>query len=600
MKTSYLNTNNKSFCSGCSACMNVCAHKAILMQEDDEGFLFPHVDNELCVNCGLCQKICPFDNIQANERQEQHSYIGITYNNDYYLESASIGVCTMIANYVLSLGGSVYGVELDETEWKARHVCINNQSDLQRIRNSKYLQSNPERSFAEVREKLKRGKIVLYTGTPCQIAGLKAFLQKDYYTLYTIDIICHGVFSPKLLPYEVGYWENLFKLKIHNFRFRGKRVYKKNVGNVNFDLQDGTHIDRYAASSPTYRCFAYAGDGNNYNLRISCYNCQFRAETRFADVSVGDPWFVDWSRIKSRKIKSFDGAKSIFSANTLKGKYLLSNILGNIVFEEQPRSVLFCQPAVLPDDREIPVLRGKIYSNLGKEDYGHLIERLFKCNLEQDQILFDKNYRHEQIRKCVVKYSGLKYMKTFVKRVLSTYSKCRNGFQWWWLNCFICYFPSVHVRRFSLRLAGMKISKDVRFFEGVHVRNPKGITMGDGCSVGTRVLLDGRKGLTIGKSVVFGYECIVWTLNHDYNDIHFCTKGALVVIDDYAWICSRSIILPGIHIGKGAVVASGAIVTKDVPPYTIVAGIPAKIVGKREEKDYQYGYKTTEEYFHFI
>ena len=194
----------------------------------------------------------------------------------------------------------------------------------------------------------------------------------------------------------------------------------------------------------------------------------------------------------------------------------------------------------------------------------------------------------------------MKYLKRILYRIYACTNKIRNGFLWWWLNVIMCYFPSVHVRRLSLRIAGMKIPKNTRFFESVHVRNPKGIIMGEGCSIGTRVLLDGRKGLHVGKSVVFGYECIVWSLNHDYNDVNFCTKGAPVTIGDYAWICSRSIILPVIHIGEGAVVASGAIVTKDVPPYAIVAGIPAKIVGKREMKAYNYGYKTYEEYMHFI
>ena len=97
--------------------------------------------------------------------------------------------------------------------------------------------------------------------------------------------------------------------------------------------------------------------------------------------------------------------------------------------------------------------------------------------------------------------------------------KC--GFIWWSLNCFICYFPSKHLRHFCLRMSGVRMSKNVHFYEGFHVRYPKGIELGDGCSIGPRVLLDGRKGLTIGKSVTLGYECIIWTLNHDYNDIHF-------------------------------------------------------------------------------
>ena len=146
----------------------------------------------------------------------------------------------------------------------------------------------------------------------------------------------------------------------------------------------------------------------------------------------------------------------------------------------------------------------------------------------------------------------------------------------------------------------MNLAKNVRFYQGFHIRNPKGIAVNDGVSIGPRVLLDGRKGLIIGKNVVIAYEAIIWTLNHDYNDIYFAGKGSSVTIGDYAWICCRSIILPGITIGEGAVVASGAIVTKDVPPYTIVGGTPAKIIGYREKKAYSYGYHKNSSIEYFI
>lgn len=600
MNESYLYTPNKSHCSGCGACYNVCAHSAITMKEDEDGFLFPTIDDSKCIHCNLCVKACPFTTDKANEEGLQKAYIAITNKDEYYNESATIGVCTMLSKKVIEKGGYVYGVELKENDWKAYHICVNDWEGVNRIRNSKYLQSNTRDTFKEVRNRLKREELVLYIGTPCQIAGLKAYLKKDFDTLYTVDIICHGVFSPKLMAYEVGYWEKLFSSKIHNVRFRSKRVYKANVGNVNFDLENGQHIERYAASSPTYRCFAYAGDGNNYNLRLSCYDCQFRSNKRYGDISVGDPWFIQNDIIKNNRIRNFGGAKSVFSANTQKGNRFLNEVIDLMIVEEHEFSQLFCQPAVLPIKREVPELREEIYQNLGKEEYGHMIERLFKCNLEVSHQAFDSKYKRERIIRNLKQYSGAVMLKNVLRKLYSYLRKYHNGFQWWWLNVFVCYFPSVHVRRFALKKAGMKISNNVRFFEGVHVRNPKGIVMGDGCSIGTRVLLDGRKGLTIGKSVVLGYECIVWTLNHDYNDVNFCTKGAPVTIGDYAWICSRSIILPGITIGEGAVVASGAIVTKDVPPYAIVAGIPAKVVGQRPKKNYDYGYTPLKEYMHFI
>lgn len=174
-----------------------------------------------------------------------------------------------------------------------------------------------------------------------------------------------------------------------------------------------------------------------------------------------------------------------------------------------------------------------------------------------------------------------------------------GGAKWWLINCLICNLPSHRLRLWCLKLLGLRVKGDVRFYEGFHIRHPQKIVIENGVSIGPHVLLDGRMGLHIGENAVLGYECIVWTLNHDYNDIHFCGKGAPVEIGAYAWICSRSIILPGIQIGEGAVVASGAIVTHDVAPYTVVAGIPAKKIGEREKKNYEYGYNAKTDYQHF-
>ncbi|QTE71034.1 acyltransferase [Clostridiales bacterium FE2011] len=169
--------------------------------------------------------------------------------------------------------------------------------------------------------------------------------------------------------------------------------------------------------------------------------------------------------------------------------------------------------------------------------------------------------------------------------------KILNSIKWWVINVIICYIPGNCVRKFFYRLFGMKIGKGVYVYEGAHIRNPKGIVLENGVNIGPKVLLDGRKELYIKKNAVIAYEAIIWTLNHDYNDLYFCGKGAPVTIGEYAWICSRAIIMPGVKIGKCAVVASNAVVTKDVPDYAIVAGVPAKNIGYREEKDYQYGVK---------
>ena len=168
-------------------------------------------------------------------------------------------------------------------------------------------------------------------------------------------------------------------------------------------------------------------------------------------------------------------------------------------------------------------------------------------------------------------------MILFFKKTLRSWFNSRE----WIFIALLKHIPSRRIRLALLRCTGANIAKDVAMFASIEVRNPKGLVIGNGCSIGPKVLLDARKGLSIGKSVTIAYDAIIWTLHHDMNASDFRAIGAETTIDDYAWICSRSIILPGIHIGEGAVVASGAVVTKDVEPYSVVGGIPAKKIGKR-------------------
>lgn len=167
-------------------------------------------------------------------------------------------------------------------------------------------------------------------------------------------------------------------------------------------------------------------------------------------------------------------------------------------------------------------------------------------------------------------------MKQFIKYIHSWL----NTIDWLFI-VIVKHTPSRHLRLAMLRHKGAKINNEVSMFASVEVRNPRGLSIGKGCSIGPKVLLDARKGLTIGNSVVIAYDAIIWTLHHDMNTDDFRTTGAPTTIDDYAWICSRVILLPGIHIGKGAVVASGAVVTHDIPPYEVWGGTPAKKIGER-------------------
>lgn len=164
----------------------------------------------------------------------------------------------------------------------------------------------------------------------------------------------------------------------------------------------------------------------------------------------------------------------------------------------------------------------------------------------------------------------------------------RSSVEWFILNNVISSFPSQTIRIAVLKSMGAQIAKNVAIYGGNEYRNPKGLKVGKGSALGHRAILDARRGLTIGENVCFGTEVMIWTLHHNYNDYNFKVVGDSVMIGDYVWLGSRCIILPGVHVGEGAVVAAGAVVTKDVPPYKVVAGIPAKVVADRENKQYDY------------
>ena len=394
---SYLSSKNKLYCSGCGACAQVCTHNAVFMQEDSEGFLFPFIDESKCVRCGLCQKVCPYNSDRSNNLNFSQKCLAVTSPYiEYSKSSATIGLSTMISEKMIEQGVVVYGVKLDEKSWRASHVACYNRDDIETIRNSKYIQSNTLNTFRETREQLNKGKKVLYFGTPCQIAGLKGFLLKTYPNLYTIDIICHGVYSYRLLKKEISYWEEKYQGKVHNFKFRSKRKYPWIYGGIiNFDLirPDGkvVHIERHGSCSPTYRCYAYSGDGHNYILRESCYNCIFRSHHRYGDLTIGDAW-VKMEKYGLSNNNNLKNGISLLLINSIKGFELYQSVSEKCHDTIISHDDAFSQDALLETHREIPSIRKAIYENIENKEYGSMIENLLHVNFTVAYYLFQ--YRH--------------------------------------------------------------------------------------------------------------------------------------------------------------------------------------------------------------
>ena len=413
-KQCYVFSKNKESCCGCSACVHSCPKHALVMVEDTEGFLFPKLSPENCINCGICNKVCPIINdIYANSTEHQECHIAVNANPLYSKRSATIGFCTMIAEQFVGHGRFVYGVVLDEHNWQANHICVTEKKDLDKIRNSKYIQSHLNNTFFEIKQLLLANEHVLFVGTPCQVAGLKAYLKNDFANLCTVDLICHGVYSYKLLQKEVAYWERKLNGRIKNFRFRSKERSPWNSGGIiNFDIKDRKgryrHIERHGSCSPVYRCFAYNGD-QYYNLRESCYNCHFRSQGRYGDFTVGDAWGISGNYPEIFTHSNRKSGISLVFCNTKKANQYLSKLYDELILKTVPANNVFKQQALLPIKRQIPRERYLLYSNIDKEEWGNLVSKLLKVNFDHLYIQYSINMYKDKI---------LYPVKSFVKTIL--------------------------------------------------------------------------------------------------------------------------------------------------------------------------------------
>ena len=184
----------KEQCCGCSACLHICPKHSISFREDKEGFLYPQVDTATCIDCGLCEKVCPVLN-QGEERMPLKVYAAKHADDEIRMKSSSGGIFTLLADQIIDKGGVVFGARFNEN-WEVVHDYTETKEGLAPFRGSKYVQSNIGNSYKQVEEFLKTGREVMFTGTPCQVAGLKKFLRIDYENLLTVDFVCHGVPSP--------------------------------------------------------------------------------------------------------------------------------------------------------------------------------------------------------------------------------------------------------------------------------------------------------------------------------------------------------------------------------------------------------------------
>ena len=316
-------------CCGCEACVQVCPKNCINFSRDAQGFLYPVVNKESCIDCGLCEKVCPVINkINQSKNNPSTLYAVKSYDDAVREQSSSGGFFSLLADYVLSKGGVVYGAAFDDA-FNVCHTRVANISDLHKLRGSKYVQSRIGKTFSECKDDLKAGKFVLFTGTPCQISALGHFLRKDHDNLIKVEVVCHGVPSPMI--YQQYLKETIIKdvedRTITKVNFRTKlgswKLYFFTV-----EYKDRGEICKYkeCVTDSLYM----KGFLSDLYIRPSCFECPAKNFTSGADFTIADFWGQEYT------FPEFDNDKGVSAVftNTEKSKNVFSQI--SEVVQEKP------------------------------------------------------------------------------------------------------------------------------------------------------------------------------------------------------------------------------------------------------------------------
>lgn len=367
-------------CCGCSACVQRCPKQCISLHEDAEGFLYPKVDESVCIGCGLCEKVCPVIN-QSDEREPLAVYAAKNPDDNIRMQSSSGGVFTLLAEKVLDEGGVVFGACFNE-RWEVMHDFVETKEELARFRGSKYVQSKVGETFRQAEAFLKQGRTVLYSGTPCQIAGLKLYLRKSYDNLLAVDFICHGVPSPGVfrtyLQNEInrcaahqGGGKNTVLLPciplvserdglackgntIQSISFRDKRNGWKKFGFALVLSKASAAGEKNSVSlsyEPLNKNLFMRGFLRDLYLRPSCHACPAKCLKSGSDITLGDWWGIDslMSEIDD------DRGVSAVTVNTEKGRAVLTAIdvqVYPLPYEElTKRNPALVKSAAVPENR---------------------------------------------------------------------------------------------------------------------------------------------------------------------------------------------------------------------------------------------------------
>ena len=590
-----ISITNKVNCCGCNACGDACPFGAISFQTDNEGFWYPRVDESLCVDCGLCERVCPVIS-QADfiERYEKPVVYGAyTKDEAIRLDSTSGGIHSMLAEKMFDkqafVGGAVYNGDHSVSQ-----IITDKRERLPEIRSSKYLQSNASSVYKAIEERLKDGRNVFFCGTPCQVQALYKVLGQDYCNLITADFICRGVNSPEVFLSYMDMLEKKYGSRATDIKFKSKEK-----GWHNFSIRVKFENGKVYCKDRWHDLFFIGYLQYNNFVRPSCYDCKFKCFPQKADITLADFWGIE----KIDPTMDQDKGTSMVMINSDKGAALFDTIKDDIVYKEfsqeaaavgnpamnhsltsayETRKAFFADLETMPFDK----LALKYFPNgNGRPEINKYMKILSKIKNRLSDLglsipawaTFVKyNFLSPQVKKGV---------KTPLMNLKNTVIQLDKGSSLILNNRLRVGEKQVRKSRLETRIlleknAKMQVDKPYTIYAGSYIRVAENGTL----QFKGKGFINENVQITCGDNIEIGDGCFIGrdVIIRSYDAHEILKEGyqvsAPIKIGNHVWIGQRAMILKGVTIGDGAVIAAGAVVTKDVPAHSIVAGVPAKVI----------------------
>lgn len=590
---------NKVDCCGCNACGDACAHGAITFKIDIEGFWYPEVDKAKCVDCGLCEKVCPIlePATQIVRYKEPFVYAAYTKDETIRLDSTSGGIHSMLAQVMYEknsyIGGAVYN-----DDHSVSQIIDDDPQRLSDIRSSKYLQSYASDVYRQIKNKLRERREVFFCGCPCQIHALYKYLgNKEYENLITCDFICRGVNSPKVFKKYMDMLERDYGAKASRIKFKNKKW-----GWHNFSMHVTFENGKEYCQDRWHDLFfiGYLQAGNF--ARPSCYKCAFKGFPQKADITLADFWGIE--NIDSSMDQ--DKGTSLVMVNSDKGQALFDSIKDKIKWKQFSMKDAEAGNPALNSSLVIDCSdRDAFFTDLDKMTFDKVAAKYFPLPTFANRMKRKQLRYIDKIKKIIrlLDVLGFSYKnwntflalnffspKVIKKGILSLVNytnaiiELDKGAQLILNRKLIIGLPQVKGSKKETRLllednACMTIENDFLMYAGAYIRVIRGgHLILHGGFINENVQITCGDTIEIGKDCAIGRDVVIRSFDGHSIEQEGYKISEPIVIEEHVWIGQGAQILKGVHIGKGAIVAAGAVVTKDVPAHTIVGGVPAKVL----------------------